>query len=253
MALLTMSEEEKAKLGKANAGLEVMMEIITKPLKGMSTQDIKRAVLEESSLVQKLTAMMYTTCDNWEAMKSPKDEDIQKVHLRYVVVTLMVLDRDRMAKGMEDLKPEQAALLQSKLNQRLAEFREFSMEMTRKVETAKLQNELREATNPDRRKQIQEELAKVPEMVEKLKKEVPKVDVEVYLRDFGDNCYVVNMKGNVNLPEFTFPLTNLNACLRNGNAVVHIGLGGNFTPEQLKKELDHFLSEMDARTAFFRE
>jgi len=33
---------------------------------------------------------------------------------------------------------------------------------------------------------------------------------------------------------------------------VFIGLGGNFTQQQLKKELDHFLSEMDARTAFFR-
>jgi hypothetical protein len=79
------------------------------------------------------------------------------------------------------------------------------------------------------------------------------MEAEAYTRDFGDNCYVINMKGKFNLPESTFPMTNMNACLRNGNAVVFIGLGGNFTPEQMKEELDHFLSEMDVKTAFFRE
>lgn len=86
-----------------------------------------------------------------------------------------------------------------------------------------------------------------------LQEAMPRIEIEVYTRDFGDNCYVINMKGKFSLREFTFPATNLNACLRNGNALVFIGLGGNYTPEHLRKEFDHFLSEMDAKTAFFRE
>ena len=77
--------------------------------------------------------------------------------------------------------------------------------------------------------------------------------MEVYTRDFGDNCYVINIKGRTEIPESAFSYTGLNASLRNGNAIVLMGIGGNFTPEEFQGELDRFLSEMDIRTAFFRE
>ncbi|MCX5726998.1 MAG: hypothetical protein NT030_07540, partial [Candidatus Saganbacteria bacterium] len=136
---------------------------------------------------------------------------------------------------------------------RMASFRDFGYDVLMKKRAAELDKEMGEERNPDRRRSLQEERARLPELLARLQKEMPKVDFEVYTRDFGDNCYVVNMKGDFKLPEMSFPASNLQACLRNGNAVVTIGLGGNFTSEQMKRELDLFLSEMDARTAFFRQ
>jgi len=196
--------------------------------------------------------MMCTTCDNWAALQSGEADVLSKMHLRHVVVTLTIPDRDRMSKVVDDLQPEEASPLQRKLNRQLGEFMDFSLEAMKKTKIAELQEKPRETADLDRRSEIQKELANIPTAMQQVKGKLPKVEVEVYTRDFGDNCYVVNMKGDVKLPEITFAAPNLQACLRNGNAVVFIGLGGNYTEEQLKKALDLFLSEMDARTAFFR-
>lgn len=231
---------------------QVMMKIITKPWEGKTGQQMQQDLTDTARAMKGITAMTYTTCDNWSALQSGEEKEMSKIHLRHVVVTLTVLDNQRMEKLVDDLTPEKARKLQQTVNQRLTDFREFTFETLRKKRTAELQKELQEETNRTRRTEIQEELAKVPEAVAKVRELLPKVEVQVYTRDFGDNCYVVSMKGDINLPELTMPATNLQAYLRNGNAVVTVGLGGNYTADQMKKELDLFLSDMDARTAFFR-
>jgi len=142
-----------------------------------------------------------------------------------------------MSKIIDDLKPEEARPLQRKLNRRLSEFMDFSVEVWEKTRVAELKEKLRETTNSERRREIQESIQKVPSAAQQVKTKIPKIEMEVYTRDFGDNCYVINMKGEFKLPDFTFPATNLQACLRNGNAVVFIGLGGNYTDAQSKKSL----------------
>jgi hypothetical protein len=106
------------------------------------------------------------------------------------------------------------------------------------------------ASNAEQLQQSEEEW---DDMLTYLEENLPRMQVEVYTRDFGDNCYMINLKGDIETVEYAFPFADINACLRNGNAVVFINLSGNFTQQQFKEELDHFLSEMDARTAFFRE
>jgi len=117
---------------------------------------------------------------------------------------------------------------------------------------AELEKLLQTTEGPEGRRSIEEEIQKEKEALEYVQKSRAP-EVEVYTRDFGDNCYVINIKGRAEIPEAAFSYTGLNASLRNGNALVLMGIGGNFTPEQFQGELDHFLSEMDARTAFFRE
>jgi hypothetical protein len=247
----------KTQLGSSDTGprtseRELMMKIITKPWEGKTGEQMKQDLMETGLAMKQITAMIYTTCDNWEALQSGKEEDLKNVHLRHVVLTLTVLDNQRMKKLLDDLTAKEAGQLQQTINQRLTSFREFTFETLQKKRTAELQEEIEEATNIKRRNELQEELAKIPEGIAKMKQMLPQVEVEVYTRNFGDNCYVVNMKGDINLPELTMPATNLQAYLRNGNAIVTIGLGGNYTAETLKKDLDLFLSQMDSKTAFFR-
>ncbi len=256
--LAEMAERRFGAAGVTNASpmrteRDVMNELVAKPVKGMSEQDLRKEILQWAAAVKSATAMTYTKCDDWNALQSGDEAALRNVHLRHVVVTVTVLDRSAMPRMIDDLKPNEAADLQRRFNARVGKFRDFSVEVLEKQRTAELKKKLEEETNPERKSEIQQELAKLPEVIAKFKETMPRVDFEVYTRDFGDNCYVINMKGDFKLPELSFPATNLQSCLRNGNAVVFIGLGGNYTPEQLKKELDLFLSEMDARTAFFRE
>lgn len=118
---------------------------------------------------------------------------------------------------------------------------------------ADLSKQLQTTEDADQRAHIRARIQKSEERFQKMQNSLSSFQMDVSRRDFGDNCYVVSTKGRVESPELSLPLARLNACLRNGSAVVMIELGGNFTEEQLKTELDHFLSEMDARTAFFRE
>jgi len=232
---------------------KALRELLLRPVKGLSDERLKQDVLTWAAAVKDVTAMTYAQCDNWAALQAMDEKAMQNAHFRQVVVALSVLDRNTMGQVVADLTPKAAAELQQRLNSRLGSFRNFSFDVLQKKRAAELQKEMGEEKSPERLKQMQLELARLPELAARLDKEMPKVDFEVSTRDFGDNCYVINMMGKFKLPELSWPATNLQACLRNGNALVFIGLGGNYTPEQLKKELDLFLSEMDARTAFFRQ
>lgn len=258
MQKLAVEKMAKTQLGVSDATprmreQDLIMKIITKPWEGKTGQQMKQDLADTGGAMKGITAMTYTTCDNWGALQSGDEKDVSKMHLRHVVVTLTILDNQRMSKLVDDLTAEKARELQQTVNRRLTNFREFTFDTLQKKRTAELQKELEETTNRTRREQIREELAKIPEGIAKMREMIPQVEVEVYTRDFGDNCYVVSMKGDISLPELTMPATNLQAYLRNGNAIVTIGLGGNYTSEAMKKELDLFLSKMDARTAFFRE
>ncbi len=232
---------------------EMMKELLSRSVKGRPQEKLKQEIMAWAASVKDMTGMTYSQCDNWVALQTTDETAFRSLHFRNVVVTLTIFDRNKMGEVISDLTPKQAVDLQLKLNARLGQFRNFSIEVMGRQQKAELEKKLAEEKDPARLKEIQAGLARMPEFLAQLQKDLPKVDIEVTTRDFGDNCYVINMKGDFKLPEFTLPATNLQACLRNGNAVVLIGLGGNHTPEQLKKELDLFLSEMDARTAFFRQ
>jgi len=234
-------------------GEKAMKELLLRPVKGQSDEKLKQGVMTWAAAVKDMTAMTYAQCDNWAALQAADEKALKNAHFRQVVVALSVLDRNKMGEVIADLTPKAAADLQLRLNSRLGGFRNFSFDVLQKKRAAEVQKEMDEEKNPERFKEMQQALARLPELTARMQKEMPKVDFEVFTRDFGDNCYIINMKGEFKLPELAWPATNLQACLRNGNAVVFIGLGGNYTPEQLKKELDIFLSEMDARTAFFRQ
>jgi hypothetical protein len=245
---------EKLVAGREAEIVKGMQGLMTEPVRGMSTEEIKQAFVEEVTSVRKLTGMIYTKSDNWDALRLG-EVDPSEVHVGHVAVKLIILDRGRMAEKIDDLEPEEVGPLQDKLNQALRKFGNSMIAgMKRQTEKkiAELEEMLQTTEGPEGRRSIEEEIQKEKEALEYAEKSRAP-EVEVYRRDFGDNCYVINIKGRAEMPELTFSYAGLNASLRNGNAVVLMGLGGNFTPEQFQKELDHFLSEMDARTAFFRE
>ena len=175
--------------------------------------------------------------------------DPARVHLGAVEVKLMIIDRDRMADRIDDLEPEEVQTLQAKVNSVFKNPLEAMMKVYEKSLTL---TRSEDATDSESKARKREEERK---QLEEIKQALESMKWRVYTRDFGDNCYVINNEAKIPLkgqgPKIH--IAGFNAFLRNGNAVVTIGLAGNFKQEDFRKEMDHFLSEMDARTAFFRE
>jgi len=126
-----------------------------------------------------------------------------------------------------------------------------------RMRRARMLAELRSELNA-RRLEVEEQIEQTEQEYteENLAGNLSSLHWNVSLRDIGDNSYVIALEGVVDLPaEYSsvFPISVFNANLRKSTAVVTISLQGNFRPEQFREELDRFLSEMDARTAFFRE
>jgi hypothetical protein len=254
MARLEAAEEEEEKIPRRSS-LQETLEVLLEPMKGMGAGEIKEAIVKEVTAVKRMTGMVYAKCDNWEGLKSG-DAGPEKVHLGQVTVELIILDRDRVHEKIDDLEPQEVAPLQQRLNGTFRKFLVPVIEMQEKREekiVGALRKQLQATADADVRERIRGEIRKREEGFKKMQESVSSFEMEVSARDFGDNCYVVSTKGRLESPEFSLPIARLNACLRNGSAVVLIELGGNFTEEQFKKELDRFLSEMDVRTAFFRE
>ncbi len=259
MQRLMLEREPKREAAEGEAppdtSFQDMFEVLLEPVKGMSPGEMKQAFLKEVTSVKKMTGMVYAKCDNWDALKSG-EADSGKVHLGKVVVELIILDRDGVHEKTDDLEPQEVGPFQQKLNRTFRNLLAplIQVEGKRKDKrVAELRKQLQAVEAADQRANIRERIQESEERFQKMQKSVSSFQIEVSRRDFGDNCYVVSTKGRVESPELSLPLARLNACLRNGSAVVMIELGGNFTQEQLKEELDRFLSEMDARTAFFRE
>ena len=79
-----------------------------------------------------------------------------------------------------------------------------------------------------------------------------KGNLKLYFRDFGENCYVLRLVAT-SPDNLRVQASGYSARLRNGRAIVDISLAGNFPESEMTKVMDHFLSEMDARTNIFFE
>jgi hypothetical protein len=172
-----------------------------------------------------------------------------------VSVKLVVFERDAMPERIDDVRPEDLQALEKTVH------RAFNRPFEAALEVQEAQIEMGEAAiarvETDRqRKDLQERLARQVKDYEEMKETVNRMRWQVIPRDYGDDCYMILLDGGFpkNRGRETRSISAYNACLRNGNAVVHITLAAQRYPgDALRAELDRFLCELDARTAFFRE
>jgi hypothetical protein len=365
---VTGKADDEDKASPNDDSTREIMQAVVKLFKGKSAAQLRQDIVDEVLAVNRSTAMSYARCDNWKALESG-EADAARVHLGFVTVRMLLLDRQRMARAKTDLNRDEANKLKARLNEDIRSMLTFAKEaeeaqMKREVEAleknraelqaakqAELEQQLEndeknarkslealkkardeaaakarrsksqqasgatstqaergttdgqtggpsrqqaaEGTTPERsvkeyerliadqEKEIAEALPRrrrerVAELdkasgeerarveTEKREREEQfnafreglRMEADVYLRDIGDNSYVIRLGGNARQLDMAggeFPYGALNASLRNGNAVIHIILSGNFSEQQLRDELDRFLAEMDARTEAFRE
>lgn len=224
-------------------------------------EDLRARILEDSAATRRISAMTYYKSANWSQLAQSfqvlegedEQEAIGRVDVGVVKVVLIILDREKMDRVVDDLSDDDLIAFRDSVNGPMRKFRDFAIASARESERADLEVELRETEDEALRAELLAELASLDQRYAALAGSIPTMEIEVYTRDFGDNCYVTNMSGTFDLLEMEMPFTALNASLRNGNAIVLMSIGGSFTPEQKKSELDVFLSALDARTAFFRE
>lgn len=228
-----------------------LLQIFARPVVGRSLPALKNAIRDQVHSVKNLTAMKYEKPYDWSGKRFKME----------VVIRLLVLDREHVEDKAHDLRPDQKSALEHRLTQSLRKLTAFELEGVRhrkKTSVDDLRAELEATSDPERRSEIAEKMRQEEEALSKTADLAGKASVSVSMRDFGDNCYVIETKGrSVTLPMgiaiVDMPAVRLDAYLRNGNAVVFIGVTGAFARDILTQHLDELLSEMDARTALFRK
>ena len=246
-------QDEKTKQEAMRGLLRPIVKEIMSPVAGMSTDDMKNAIITELGLVKKYVSMSYTRCDDWNALNSG-ETDIEKIRVKTVTIQLFILDRGMMADRIDDLKPENVTAFEKAVS--AVYMKPFKLAIKiQNVELGRLTKERSSAQNDRSRQRLDKKINEKQQEIQEMEQTLSSMRWRVYPHDFGDNCYSIQLEGKVSDKHIktAVPVAAYNASLRNGSAIVLISMMGNVSLAQWKNDLDRVLSTMDARTASFRE
>lgn len=214
------------------------------PWKALSDDQFRQLVISTMTRVKRRTTMDYFRCSNWSALsryKSADDAAKAGLWMGVVKLNLMLVDESRLSE-VEDLKAQDAPTYQSRLSSAV----HAMMTATFQMQRAQLDKKMAAATDDYQKSRIQADRDKL----DKEAAAAQAMTVTVVPRQFGDNSYVIRIKV-VSPDEVPIQGALYAGWIRRGQAMAEISLGGNFPEDQLNKEMDHFLSEMDAKLASY--
>lgn len=232
-----------------------IMALVLKPYQGTPTQQITSEILKEMRHIEQRSMMTYAKCSDWKNLSKPNSDELG-IKLGQAEITVTVLDRDTVEDASDDRSPEGVKALKATLNQGLETYKNIMTELLAaklKKTIEKLEKQIGQTDNENRKKNLQERIEKLKEEGEKQKQSIASFKFDAYPVTAGENCYVIHFSGSSKMVQAPMKLTGLNACLRNGRVITEIKLAGNYPPEQLKKELFHLVDLMDAATMMFRD
>lgn len=254
----TLAEQMDKQLGSAAQLFEVMgssgdepmsparQKAITEaafaPYNLYAVEDMKPAFVKKTALVRRQSAMTYYKSNNWQGLAAARsDADLVQNGIWYgwVEVNVRLVDERRVAE-FPDLKDPQA--LEGKLNTSLRAFLNPLMNLRKREADAQIA-EIRASGDADAEQQIRA----IQEQLATEQQAAGRASLKVFRREFGENSYVIRMTGHY--PETVGHRVSVySGTVRNGPAITQIKFEGNFPEEVMLQEMDHFLSEMDART-----
>lgn len=229
--------------------------------------DLKTAFLSAATRVDEYARMEYLKSNDWDSILAGKsDRDLAKLGawVGVVTVTLSIVKSGHEGEILDLAKAEA-----STLEKQIAAGYEGLQRVTGPSAIAKLADRLRSLEEsrdslkrPPPAGAAADDIARRAKELESVVLEITAIEaqkeaagrpitVKVLPREIGDNAYVVR----VNAPAFSAigRASVYSAWLRNGRALVEISFAGNFPEDQMNKEMDHFLQEMDSLTALYRE
>jgi hypothetical protein len=226
------------------AEMERLLSIIGVPFEQMSDAQMKEAAVREFSDLDRLTEMSYFTSNDWTAVPGASDDelDARGVWVGSVTIRLMLVKEDRVGE-IEDPDEDASAALQGRLSS--------AYQRTQALIWQERERELNEALASAQAANDQERIAEIQEQIPRERTAVLDGRLELAFCDFGESCYVLRLIEAS--PEDLGIEASAGARLRNGRAVVHFSLEGDFPATESTRVMDHFLSEMDARTNLFFE
>lgn len=228
-----------------NKSTKQIMAATLAPFEGMTTQQIKDMFVKESTLIKQRTQMTYFRSNNWEAVNQARSErDIVErgIWIGSVRINCMIVDSGRIAE-VADLAKADGPKLQAKLDAALRSVANAAIQSRQQEVNQRLERAQALPNGPDRDYALKE-AAKDRDHLAAESAAFGRMAVTVSHREFGENSYVIGITG-VSPDTAGLSAGQYSAWIRKGSAMAEITLGGNFPEEQLKKEMDHFLSEMD--------
>ncbi|HSI34970.1 MAG TPA: hypothetical protein VK986_15380, partial [Tepidisphaeraceae bacterium] len=217
------------------------------PYQHLDAAKAREAYLRQATLVKRSTTMAYYRANDWAQLataRSERDFVDKKIWLGVVNVTVMLVDPARVAE-VEDLTDVPA--FEARLNTAFKGMVNGLVQMNKMQIDREVESMLRNANgDPGAVRGAEERKARAA----KEHAAAEKATIKVIKREFGANSYVIRMTG-ISPDTPGLQASVYSGWIRNGNACVRIEFGGNFPEDAMLKEMDHFLSEMDAKTASF--
>jgi hypothetical protein len=234
------SRREAEKLPKPSQEevLKMIITLLEGPFKGKTVAQLKEAFVNEATLVQRRTVMTYFRSNNWdEIAKGLSDRALQEknVWVGQVTIGVILVDASRIGE-LEDLKKEDAKALAAKYSQTM----NFIVQTAIADEERKL---ARTTTDLQGKPESADIIKKQRAEFEKRKKALQQVKFSIDVGSMGDSSYIMRtvMPGDGGGKADIFV-----GWIRHGSAAAVITFGGNFPEAEMVKEMDHFMSVMDA-------
>ena len=227
------------------ADTEPVFDIMNLPFQGMSDAQLKEATVREFTFLDRLTEMSYFKSNDWAAIPGASDDALHAkgVWIGIVTIRVMLVNEDRIG-DIEDPDERSLATLQGELDSAHVEMKSLVWQ--------ERERELRETLEWARSANDAERIAELEEQIPRERTAVLGAKLELSFCDFGESCYVLRLL-EMSPDNLGIQASTRSARLRNGRAVVHISLAGNFPELEMTRVMDHFLSEVDARTSLLSE
>ncbi len=262
----TMAETAKLKLEAISKKKEdkdldkkismIILRKVLEPFKEMSTKQIKKALKAKVAIVQEMTAMFYMKCNDWKRLGT-LNAGGKDVHVATLAIGLVVTKTESVLKDKNDLSAKESAGLASRLNRHIDNFKHamiriIEIETKRKID--KLEAALKKTQNPKAHRLIMKDIEETEKEAKAKIEAHQTLKMKVSCLDVGDNCYAIEMTGRgVDTMETSFPFSLNNIRLRNGDALVSIAIGGNYSSKNLENDLKNVLRKTDGISSLFRK
>ncbi len=250
---LALQYENAAKGGQTDVRQKLAIEMFSARFAGLSDEQFKAAWVRQMTLVRRYTTMAYERARNWHA-RTPVNwqgitmtrEDEAKAAAEPVcaaIVRLRLVDEERCDE-LTDLDAADARLFAERLAAAVrasaqSRVQSAQLALDRDIESARQHNTQSALEGMGWRQKIETQKAALEKIV-----------VSVTPKLFGDNSYVIRVTGvSPDPPNTQFGMYT--GWIRKGPALAEVSLSGTFPPEELDRDMDHILAELDAKLASY--
>jgi hypothetical protein len=254
---LALQVEKQTKKELGDVRHKVAIEMVGSRFAGLTDDQLKAAWVRQMTLVRRYSFMGYVRCADWQspppiswAWLTSQHEAGDKAKgtgaaVSAATINLRLIDEER-CDALSDLNPADAPALAGRLAAAVRACAQARIQWAQVALDQEIEFYTKQNINAQMGKFVTEKRQKIAEQTAAL----AKIAVSVTPKLFGDNSYVIRVTGvTPDPPHIQFGMYT--GWIRKGLALAEVALSGTFPSEEMDRDMDRILSELDAKLASY--